>query len=460
MTESTEELKPVLANGDKPDMTFDSFSNIIARLGMQSDGNNLLSQGTHGFNPITRQRLVLEWAYRGSSICKNAVDIPANDMFRTGITMNGLKPEEIDILQKELTRLQCWKALTEVIKWGRLYGGSLAYFMVDGQDPASDLNINKIGKGQFKGILPLSRWQALPSTGSVIMELGPDFGLPLEYQVTMDSTVSINLPTVNSTRVTRCIPVELPYYQRLAELNWGLSVLETLWDRLIAFDSVTMGAAQLAFKAHLRILKIKDLRQITAAGGDSLKGLQAQIDFMRATQSNESLTIIDGDDEFQANAYSFGGFAELIDKFAEQISGALQIPLTRLMGVEPGGLGSNGESGFATYYDMIASQQENLLRHPIQKMLELTSMSVLGKPLPEDFSFTFNPLFEMDSAERADIESKDTATIISTYNAGLISLDEARSELRKASDFSNLFRDLDETFKQPVIQEENNEDNA
>lgn len=442
---------------EKKDMTLDSFSNIISRLGMQSDGNNLISQGTYGFNPITRQRLILEFAYRGSSICKNAVDIPALDMFRTGITMNGLKPEEIDKIQRELTRLKCWKSLTEVIKWSRLYGGSLAYFMVDGQDPSSELDISKVSLNQFRGILPLNRWQALPSTGDIIMELGPDFGLPLEYQVTMDSTISINLPVVNHTRVSRVIAIELPYYQRMAELNWGLSVLEPLWDRLISFDSVTMGAAQLSFKAHLRTMKIKDLRSITATGGKPLKGLQAQIDFMRSTQSNEGITILDMEDDFSTTSYAFGGFAELIDKFAEQVAGALQIPMTRLMGIEPGGLGNNGNSSFATYYDMIANQQENLLREPIHKMLELTSMSVLGKPLPDDFSFTFNSLFETDDIDRADVEAKDTSTIISAFSAGLISIQEAREELRKSTDAGKLFQNLEDTI--PELKEENNENN-
>ncbi|MFX8211283.1 phage portal protein, partial [Acinetobacter baumannii] len=78
------------------------------------------------------------------------------------------------------------------------------------------------------------------------------------------------------SRVIRLEGDDLPYYQRIAENGWGLSVLEPLWDRLIAFDSASVGAGQLVYKAHLRTYSVDGLRNIIAAGGDALKGLMSQ----------------------------------------------------------------------------------------------------------------------------------------------------------------------------------------
>lgn len=48
-----------------------------------------------------------------------------------------------------------------------------------------------------------------------------------------------------------------------------------------------MGAAQLVFKAHLRTMKVKDLRKIIAMGGPALEALLMNVDFIRRFQSTK-----------------------------------------------------------------------------------------------------------------------------------------------------------------------------
>jgi hypothetical protein len=64
---------------------------------------------------------------------------------------------------------------------------------------------------------------------------------------------------------------KLPYQQKITENEWGMSVVERIFDRLTSYDSTSVGAAQLAYKAHLRTAKIKKLREIIAMGGKPLK---------------------------------------------------------------------------------------------------------------------------------------------------------------------------------------------
>ena len=65
---------------------------------------------------------------------------------------------------------------------------------------------------------------------------------------------------------------------------------------MIAFDSATMGAAQLAYKAHLRTMKVKGYRQIQAAGGPLAIGFAKQMELIRQFQSIEGVTVIDAED--------------------------------------------------------------------------------------------------------------------------------------------------------------------
>lgn len=422
-------------------VTQDSFQNFQAALGLGA--NNQISNSTYGFNPITRNRQTLEWMYRGSWLVGMAVDAPAEDMTRAGIDIDStLTPEDDDALQAGIQDLGIWASLAECIKWARLYGGALGYLMIDGQDPATPLDLDTIDTGQFRGIMPLDRWMVAPSMSELVSDLGPDYGMPKYYALVQDRTGSAQWPKIHHSRVLRFIGIDLPNQQRMTENGWGESVIERIYDRLISYDSTTAGAAQLVYKAHLRVLKIENLRGIIAAGGPAMAGLTAQINNMRTTQANEGITLLDTTDEFDAQSYTFAGLSDMMLQFGQQISGALQIPLVRLFGQSPGGLNSSGESDLRTYYDQLSKQQEMRLRRPLVRVLDVLARSVLGEALPKGFRFTFRPLWLVRETERSTIGTQTTDSVIKSFEAGLISQAVALKELRQASGLTGLFSNI------------------
>ena len=428
--------------------TTDTFQNFTAALGIGA--NNQLSNSSYGFNQITRDRGLLEAAYRGSWVVGLVVDAPAEDMTRAGIEIEGtMTPDDNDVIQAEFFNLKIWQALQSCLKWSRLYGGALGYLMIDGQDPASPLDIKTIAPGQFKGIMPLDRWMVQPGVMSPIREFGPDFGLPSEYTVMQTVPLIDYWPVIHHSRMLRFSGIELPFNQRMAENMWGESVVERIYDRLIAFDSTTMGAAQLVYKAHLRIMKVDQLRNIIAAGGQAMAGLTAQIANMRLMQSNEGITLLDTTDEFEAQAYTFGGLSDMILQFAQQVSGASGVPMVRFFGQSPAGLGSTGEADLRTYYDGLARNQERDLRHPLTKLLDIISMSTIGNLPPKGTKFRFNPLWLIRETERAALGVQTTDSVIKAFEAGLISQSVALKELRQASHVTGIWSNItDEDIKE------------
>jgi hypothetical protein len=420
--------------------TKDSYENFRADLGVGV--NKVMSSGTYGFNPITRNRQMLEYAYRGSWIVRAAVKTIADDMTREGIAITSdIDPADIDKIEQGISRLKIWQSFNENLCWARLYGGSVGIIMIDGQSMSSPLNIASVGKDQFKGIAVLDRWMIDPPGGDVITELGPDIGKPRVYRIIGDS---LKLPkqTVHHSRVIRFEGDDLPYYQRVAENGWGLSVLEPIYDRLIQFDSATAGAAQLIFKAHLRTLKIKKLREIISTGGKAYASLLKQMENIRAFQSSEGITIVDGEDDFEVNTYAFSGLAEIIQQFASQLSGSLGIPVTRLFGQSPGGLNSTGQSDLQTYYDKIRQLQEDNERSDLLKVLRLLHASELGRQPQDDLNFTFKSLWQIDESGKADIATKTSQTVVSTYQAGIIDRSVALKELKQSSDVTGVFSNI------------------
>jgi phage-related protein (TIGR01555 family) len=318
-------------------MTLDSFENFASRLGVNND--NALSNGTYEFNLVTRNRVKLEAAYRGSWVVGSIIDSVADDMTRAGIDLTtNDSEEEIKDFQTYISRKQIWQSFNNLIKWGQLYGGAIAIMQIAGQKLDTPLDPTTVAKGQFQGLAVYDRWQLNPDLQNLIQE-GPDMGLPMYYNIVTSSTGMDTSKTnatgqikVHHSRCIRYTGIDLPYWQAVTEMMWGESTLERLWDRLISFDNATMSSASLIDRANLRSVGIDGLREIIGAGGAAMNGLLAQFEMIRMMQVNEGLTLLDKEDEITSTAYSFAGLSDMMLQFGQQLSGASGIPLVRLFG--------------------------------------------------------------------------------------------------------------------------------
>jgi len=438
--------------------TADGFQNFTARLGIGA--GSLQDDSGYGIgNPITRQPRQLEFMYRGSWIVGAAVDAVADDMIREGVDFGStIAPDKIEKLRGCIDDIDLWGSIGDVERWARLYGGAIGVYLIDGQDPSTPLRPETVTQGAFKGILALSRWELMPTTNAVIGELGSHIGQPEFYQVGPQAT-AFQGKKVHHSRVIRREGIRLPYFQRLAEQGWGLSVVERMFDRLVAFDSATTGSAQLVYKAYLRTLKIKGLRDILAAGGAAEATLTKQVEGIRKFQSTEGLTLLDAEDDFDTHAYTFAGLDDLLLQFGQQLSGATGIPLVRLFGQSPAGLNSTGESDIRNYYDNIKALQKRNLRKPLTTTFDLLHRSVFGQKPDAGFNFEFNPLWQLTEEQRANIAKTITETVVGASSEGLISKPAAMRELRQSSDITGVFTnisdgDIEEAENEPPAPEE------
>jgi phage-related protein (TIGR01555 family) len=428
--------------------TFDGFVNFMAKLGLQAD--NQLSGGHYSFGPfLSRNRQELEAAYRGSWIVGKVVDAVAEDMTKKGAEIvSQMDPKEIAQIDRAMKRLRVWRSLCSAIKWSRLFGGGLAVMLIDQQKLDTPLRVETIRKGQFKGFLVLDRWLVQPSLEDLITEFGIDLGMPKYYSVIGDAAALPNV-RIHHSRVVRFDGIELNYYGKKMENGWGISEVERMHDRLMAFDSATIGMAQLVFKAHLRGVKVKSLREALTAGGAQEEAVIKMFDYIRRFQTNEGLTLLDGDDEFWAQSYTFSGLSDVLMQLGQQVSGAAHIPLVRMFGMAPAGLNATGESDLRNYYDEINSRQETDLAPALaEKIYPVISMSVLGKPLPEDFDFAFRSLWQMQDKEKVEMAKTVSDSVNESVNSGVIGRKTALKELRQSSKTTGIFSNItDETIE-------------
>lgn len=403
----------------QPVPTRDSYENFVARVGLNE--SNQSGAGTYKNNWTSRNRLLIEQSYRSSWLVGAGVDAIPDDMTRKGVTItskldDGVKKQ----LDNKWDDFGLWEHLNDTLKWARLYGGAVGVILIDGQNYSTPLRIETIPKDSFKGIMVMDRWMLNATTERRVTELGPDFGMPEFYRVVTSAT-GIPPWRIHHSRLIRFDGIPLPYQQRLTENDWGMSVIERCFDRLMAFDSTTQGVAQLIYKAHLRTYSIKGLRSLLAMGKDNpaFKGLMSHMDMIRQYQSNEGMTIMDAEDKFEAHTYSYAGLSDVLAQFGQQVSGAFGIPLVRLFGQSPAGF-STGDTDLANYYDNVSTQQERKLRRPIRRLYEVLHMSMFSEPLPDDFSFEFNELWQTPDSERADTAVKVVDATVKAVEAGLM----------------------------------------
>ncbi|WP_024910412.1 DUF1073 domain-containing protein [Chania multitudinisentens] len=381
---------------------------------------------------ISNQRSFIDTAYRSSWLVGAAVDTVAEDMTRNGISITStLEPDAKLHLQSAWESLALWDSLNNVIKQGRLYGGALGVILLDGEDMSTPLRAETVKVGTFRGMISINRWMVSPSLNERESTLGPDLGQPRFYQIT-DTSTGIPPWKIHYSRVIRFDGITLPSQLTQDENGWGISVIERIYDRILAFDSATTAAVQLMNKAHLRTYSMTDLRKILAMGGPAKEALLTQMAAIQQGQSIDGLTLMDASDKFETHAYHLNGLPEVLAQFAQQLSGALNIPLVRLFGQSPAGF-TTGDVDLANYYDGIAAQQARQLRRPVYTLMSILHRSVLGKALPEDFAFSFNPLWQMSDLDRSTVAMQTVEALGNAVSSGMMTPYASAEQLRDSS---------------------------
>jgi hypothetical protein len=203
-----------------------------------------------------------------------------------------------------------------------------------------------------------------------------------------------------------------------------------------------MGVSQLLYRAYLRTYKVHEYRKLIGAGGELEQRFHRTMELMRYLQTNEGLTVIDKEDEFETHQYTFAGIPDTLQMLGQQIAGALGIPMTRLFGQSPAGMNATGDSDWRIYESMIRASQEARLRRPLTKIFHVIWQSVLGSKPPDTWDFSFRSIDEPDEAAKAEIAQRDADTIKLLHEAGVISTKIALQELKQTSILTGRFTNI------------------
>lgn len=445
--------------------TMDAFQNQMARLGF---GQPNLNEGAD--YPLTRMSQnynLFTSLYRSSWIVRKIVDVFPSDMVKNWIKFNSsLDPEKISKINSVIRKTKTKEKIKEGLRWARLYGGAAGLILIDGDEDLSEpLDYDTIMLDDYKGLLIFDRWNGIYPDIELEDDISDEeYGYPKYYSISLSEAnnnlmLSYNkqdLVKVHHSRIVRFNGRDLPLWERQAEMFWGESEIEIVFEELKKRDNTSANIASLIFLANIRVLKMNDLGQLLGASTQKAqenlyKVLQAQNQLM----SNMGIYVMDKDDDFGSEQYSFGGLNDIYESFMLDIAGACEMPVTKLFGREPAGFNSTGESDLTQYYDTLEEKQETYLQPIIDKLLPIIFMSTLGA-IPEDMDWEFNPCMNVNSKDLADLAQSMASPIFEAFNAGLITKEIALKELKQQNEKTGMWSNItDEDIKNAK-----NEDNS
>ena len=419
----------------------DAFSNPLFRLGYGSQSP--LEATEYPLTRMTDNYALLNSLYRDNWVVQNVVGIIPDDMTKKWFAPAGaVGPEHL----KELDRVQRVTALRERVneglRWGRLYGGAAGLIMIRGQEGmlGQPLELESIYPGTFQGLYILDRWQGVVPGMELVFEGGEP--VPAYYSIT--NARGNTVAKVHHSRLVRFTGRDLPFLERVAELYWGESEVEALYNDVVKHDNVAANMAALTFRANVDTMEVQNLDQLfSVTSGEQQRRFWNVMQAQSVMKSNFGMQLVNRGDQIKNTQYTFTGLQEVYDSMCLDLSGASRIPVTKLFGRSPAGMNATGESDLRNYYDYVDTLREAKLRPILEKLLPVLAMSAWGA-VPDGLDISFPPLWTPTAAEVAEIALKKAQAIRDTFQAGLFRADTAQRELKKLADETGMFDSISE----------------
>ena len=418
-------------------LTCDAFSNPLFRLGYGSQSP--LEATEYPTTRMTDNYALLNSLYRDNWIVQNVVGIIPDDMVGKWFALSGaVGPEAMRRFQQVQADTALRESVNEGLRWGRLYGGAAGLIMLRGQEGLLDrpLDLESILPGTFQGLYILDRWCGITPEMGLVYD-GRGRMVPEYYAITGESGITV--ARVHHSRIIRFLGRELPYLERMAELYWGESEVEALYQDVVKHNNVAANMAALTFRANVDTMEVSNLDQLFSLGsGEMQRRFWNTMQAQSVMQSNFGLRLVNKGDQIKNTQYTFTGLHEVHEAMCLDLCGASHIPMTKLFGRSPAGMNATGEGDLQNYYDYVDALRESKLRPILRQLLPVLAMSAWGC-VPEGLEITFPSLWTPKADEMAKIARDKAETIVTVFQAGLLMADTAQKELKRLADEAGLF---------------------
>lgn len=370
----------------------DSLTSLVSRMGTDRDK---AATTFYANTVMTDDQLIA--AYSTAWLPRKIVDIPALDACRKWRDWQAKKPQ-IEAIEEEEKRLNVKGKVLEAMKKARLFGGAALYIGTGDADPAKPLDVERIGKGGIRYLNVITRRKL--SAGEI--ERDPEsewYGKPKDYTLSGNNGQQVVIHPSRLVLFSGAMPAD-DEISTNARQGWGDSVLQSTLDAIKNADSTAGNIASLVFEAKVDVIRIPDF--MASLNNEVYRSkIIERYTLANMSKGINGTLLLDKEEEYDTKSASLAGLTDILMAFMQIVSGAADIPVTRLLGQSPAGMNATGTADMKNYHDRIQSMQELELQPAMARLDECIERS--AGVVDPDVHYRWSPLEQMSEKERADI---------------------------------------------------------
>lgn len=465
--EEREQLEKSREKATKSQNIFDAVNNMSQNWGGGTSDFTYNGMGQFSRRGLSWQIQKQDSIMRDIPYFEKASSWKATMALRNGIDLNSKEDTTDDLLEIQNDLITQFSELHSGIRLGDFYGGSGLIMYVKGvetfADYAKPLNVNKIKKGEFLGLKPLSRlYQIHPDLSSdLVVKVGEEYGIydaneigqPLYYMVNLsgDSEAKQKYFKVHRSRLLIYNSMELSWVEKRIEMYFGPSLLERSYSDFARYESMLSQINKLAQRSNIPILNVQNLPQASLNGQRFAEFVTARIKGINFSASSGNMIVL-GDiekEQFKFESANFAELTEILKHYRQNLSASLEAPTGVLFN-------DNSEDDLEKYLTKIREIQERVLRKWFRKLIPLLYKSRFGKQL-KDFTFKFKSLENPTEKEKADKLKTVVETLDILYNSNVIDVDSYQRMFKASQDnVTDIPNEMSKEYLEFVKQESQN----
>jgi len=416
------------------------------------------------------QRYSDKWQiYSSSAFAQTLVTKKINDAVRNGINFKSSDATDLNIDFRKSNLLDLIKRATIE---ARIFGGA-AIVIVEPNKPLTDEFIPELVTPESQIIYHVFNSEIVNLGGNIQYDILDPELINSEFyyiQFTNSSNPSGNNEGVgNKIHRSRIIkfhgsellsPDLLTSYSSFNNnnslsgnhyLGWGRSIIPPqLYAQIEQFDDVMVQLSKIIKKSNTDIYINKSIDNL---GGDGCDIARSLIESFNRLQNEQDAVFLAGDADYKRVISNLSGYKETMELMIQYITIQEGYPLTYFLGSPtPGSFLNGGSQDMQSYLAAVADMQ-NKMRSNLDKLLVIWQLQTYGK-IYDDLDYDFNPLFQSNPKEKAELDQTTTNTLINLYNSGLITAKSVLETLKEKTNININDEDIKEAEEAENLDDE------
>lgn len=350
------------------------------------------------------------------------------ELIRTSDTENN-DDDKINKINEFLNKFQIKELFNKAAALNGYFGGCLIFIDTGDDDLLSALDEKSL-KNSIKNFVLVEPINTYPGRYNSTNPLSPNYFIPETWFVLGQE--------VHASRLLYLAADEVSMLLKPAYNFYGIAPAQIAADSVSHFIKDREAVSRLLHKYSLLVFKT-DMGSALYNGNP--EELYSRVKVLADFRDNDSVIIIDKEDEdIVTVTTSMAGITDVVRLSLELMPIMFRQPLTKFLGISPGGMNATGESDENNWNEYVLSQCEKQFRKPVKRLLELIQYNLFGE-VDENIDFIFKVQSSNDESKEVNNNKIKADTYVQLVTSGVISPEEARKAL--AEDEKSGFNSID-----------------